>query len=54
MPRPGKRIPQVIILTLAIGLCTALSLFIVLMLFQLDVDAVRTATLPSLELIYQV
>ncbi|KAJ0422828.1 choline transporter [Aspergillus carlsbadensis] len=54
MPRPGKRIPQVIILTLAIGLCTALSLFIVLMLFQRDLDAVRSATLPSLELIYQV
>ncbi|BCS28163.1 uncharacterized protein APUU_61211S [Aspergillus puulaauensis] len=54
MPRPGKRMPQVMILTMLIGLCTAFSLFVVLMIFQVDMDAVRSATLPSLELIYQV
>lgn len=37
-----------------IGLFTAFSLFVVLMVFQIDMDAVRTAPLPSLELIYQV
>lgn len=41
-------------LTMLIGLLTALSLFIVLMLFVVDVDAVRMSPLPSLELIYQV
>ncbi|KAJ5391469.1 hypothetical protein N7509_006959 [Penicillium cosmopolitanum] len=54
MPRPGKRIPQLMILTMLIGLFTAFSLFVVLMVFQIDMDAVRTAPLPSLELIYQV
>lgn len=42
------------ILTMLIGLFTAFSLFVVLMVFQIDMDAVRTAPLPSLELIYQV
>ncbi|KAJ5279721.1 hypothetical protein N7478_005093 [Penicillium angulare] len=54
MPRPGKNIPRVIMLTMSIGLFTAFSLLTVLMLFQIDMDAVRSAALPSLELIYQV
>ncbi|CAG8145989.1 unnamed protein product [Penicillium salamii] len=54
MPKPRKRIPQVMVLTMFIGLATALSLFVVLMLFVVDMDAVRTSPLPSLELIYQV
>lgn len=54
MPRPGKRIPQVMILTMAIGLVTSFSLFVVLMIFQVDMDAVRSASLPSLEIVYQV
>ncbi|CAG8935032.1 unnamed protein product [Penicillium salamii] len=54
MPKPRKRIPQVMVLTMFIGLATALSLFVVLMLFVVDIDAVRTSPLPSLELIYQV
>ncbi|CAG8220611.1 unnamed protein product [Penicillium salamii] len=54
MPKPRKRIPQVMLLTMFIGLATALSLFVVLMLFVVDMDAVRTSPLPSLELIYQV
>ncbi|KAJ5107336.1 hypothetical protein N7456_004011 [Penicillium angulare] len=54
MPRPGKNIPRVILLTMSIGLFTVFSLLTVLMLFQIDMDAVRSAALPSLELIYQV
>lgn len=54
MRRPGKRIPQVMILTMLIGLFTAFSLFVVFMIFVVDMDAVRTAALPSLELVYQV
>ncbi|CAI7587944.1 unnamed protein product [Penicillium bialowiezense] len=54
MPKPRRRIPQVMALTMLIGLLTALSLFIVLMLFVVDLDAVRMSPLPSLELIYQV
>ncbi|CAG7934397.1 unnamed protein product [Penicillium olsonii] len=54
MPQPRRRIPQVMLLTMIIGLVTALSLFIVLMLFSIDMDAVKNSPLPSLELIYQV
>lgn len=54
MPRPGKNIPRVMIMTMLIGLFTAFSLFVTLMIFQIDMDAVRSAALPSLELIYQV
>lgn len=54
MPRPGKKVPQVMIATMIIGLVTSLSLFIVLMVFMVDLEAVRASTLPSLELMYQV
>ena len=54
MPRPGKGIPRVMILTMGIGLFTAFSLFVVLMIFQVDMDQVRSSALPSLELIFQV
>ncbi|KGO66091.1 Amino acid/polyamine transporter I [Penicillium expansum] len=52
--KPARRVPQVMIMTLVIGLVTSLSLFIVLMFFMVDLEAVRTAPLPSLELVYQV
>ena len=41
------------IMTMVIGVATSLSLFIALMFFIEDMDAVRHASLPSLELIYQ-
>ncbi|KAK4870736.1 hypothetical protein LT330_005084 [Penicillium expansum] len=54
IPKPARRVPQVMIMTLVIGLVISLSLFIVLMFFMVDLEAVRTAPLPSLELVYQV
>lgn len=45
--------PQVMIMTLAIGAVTSISLFVALMFFVDDIDAVRDASLPSLELVYQ-
>ncbi|GAP85727.1 putative choline transporter [Rosellinia necatrix] len=50
---PGRRVPQVIIMTMFIGIGTALPLFIALMFFMADLDAVRASPLPSMELIYQ-
>ncbi|KAM0550331.1 hypothetical protein ACHAPJ_009002 [Fusarium lateritium] len=50
MTQPGRRVPQVIIMTMFIGLFTALPLFVALMYFMTDLDAVRSAPLPSLEL----
>ncbi|KAF2963967.1 hypothetical protein GQX73_g9605 [Xylaria multiplex] len=53
MSQPGRRVPQVIIMTMVIGLITALPLFIALMYFMTDLDAVRDSALPSMELVYQ-
>lgn len=53
MTQPGRRVPQVIIMTMITGLTTALPLFIALLYFMTDLDAVRTAPLPALELVYQ-
>ncbi|KAI1746649.1 amino acid/polyamine transporter I [Xylaria castorea] len=50
---PGRRVPQVIIMTMFIGIGTALPLFITLMFFMTDLEAVRGSQLPSMELIYQ-
>ncbi|RAK96815.1 uncharacterized protein BO80DRAFT_365441 [Aspergillus ibericus CBS 121593] len=54
LPQPGRRVPQVMIMTMVTGLVTSLSLFIALMFFVEVIDAVRQASLPSLELIYQI
>ncbi|KAJ4211663.1 hypothetical protein NW759_012265 [Fusarium solani] len=53
MSHPGRRVPQVIIMTMFIGLLTSLPLFIALMFFMTDLDAVRHSPLPSMEIIYQ-
>ncbi|KAF2168982.1 hypothetical protein M409DRAFT_65312 [Zasmidium cellare ATCC 36951] len=50
---PGRRVPQVMIATMTLGLGTTLPLFIPLMLFSTDLDAVRSSPLPSIELVYQ-
>ncbi|KAK4499995.1 hypothetical protein PRZ48_008181 [Zasmidium cellare] len=50
---PGRRVPQVMIATMMLGLGTTLPLFIPLMLFITDLDAVRSSPLPSIELVYQ-
>ncbi|KAI0449477.1 amino acid/polyamine transporter I [Xylaria acuta] len=51
--QPGRRVPQVIIMTMFIGIGTALPLFITLMFFMTDLEAVRASPLPSMELVYQ-
>ncbi|KAI0184920.1 amino acid/polyamine transporter I [Xylaria flabelliformis] len=51
--QPGRRVPQVMIMTMFIGIGTALPLFIALMFFMTDLEAVRRSQLPSMELIYQ-
>ncbi|KAF7548700.1 hypothetical protein G7Z17_g6886 [Cylindrodendrum hubeiense] len=53
MSQPGRRVPQIIIITMMIGLVTCLPLFIALMFFMTDLEAVATSPLPSMELIYQ-
>ncbi|KPM37242.1 hypothetical protein AK830_g9303 [Neonectria ditissima] len=53
MSQPGRRVPQIIIMTMLIGLTTCLPLFIALMFFMTDLKAVATSPLPSMELIYQ-
>lgn len=40
-------------MTMFIGLLTSLPLFIALMFFMTDLDAVRHSPLPSMEIIYQ-
>ncbi|OHE91443.1 hypothetical protein CORC01_13262 [Colletotrichum orchidophilum] len=51
--QPGRRVPQVMMLTILIGLGTAFPLFLALMFFMTDLNAVTSARLPSLELINQ-
>lgn len=53
MQQPGRRVPQIIIATLFIGLVSTLPLFIALFLFSSDTEAIIDSPLPSLELIYQ-
>ncbi|KAI9146855.1 choline transporter [Paramyrothecium foliicola] len=54
MPQSGKRVPQVMILTMFIGFLTSFPLFLALMYFMTDLDAVRTSPLPAMEIMYQV
>ncbi|KAK1847970.1 hypothetical protein CCHR01_09404 [Colletotrichum chrysophilum] len=54
MPHPGRRVPQVMMLTMIIGLATAFPLFLSLMFYMEDFSAVISSRLPSLELINQV
>ncbi|KAK1625277.1 amino acid/polyamine transporter I [Colletotrichum phormii] len=51
--QPGRRVPQVMMLTIFIGLGTAFPLLLALMFFMTGLDAVTSARLPSLELINQ-
>ncbi|PYH45738.1 amino acid transporter [Aspergillus saccharolyticus JOP 1030-1] len=54
IPRPGRRVPQIMIMTEVIGIVTSLTMIVVLLYFAHDYEAIRESTLPSLELIYQV
>lgn len=54
MTQPGRRVPQVMGMTMIIGLLTCFPLFLTLMFFIKDMDAVMNSILPSMELVYQV
>lgn len=53
MHQPGKRVPQVILATMAIGLTTTIPLFLVLLFSMTSLDGVRDSPLPSLEIMLQ-
>lgn len=53
MPHPGRRVPQVMSMTMVLGLLTTLPLMIALNLFITDFQAVIDSPVPSIELIYQ-
>ncbi|KAI9370833.1 amino acid/polyamine transporter I [Aspergillus egyptiacus] len=54
MQHPGRRVPQIIIAIMIIGLVTTLPLFTALLLFSSDTKAMINSPLPSVELVYQV
>ncbi|OQE92573.1 hypothetical protein PENNAL_c0007G05151 [Penicillium nalgiovense] len=53
MRSPGRRLPQIMNVTLAIGLCTAVPLLAVLIIAMKDMDEVMNAGMPAVELLYQ-
>lgn len=53
MPHPGRRVPQVMSMTMVLGLLTTLPLMIALNMFITDFQAVIDSPVPSIELIYQ-
>ncbi|VUC29731.1 unnamed protein product [Clonostachys rosea] len=53
MEQPGRRVPQVMIMTMMIGIVTSLPLMVALLLFAKDLDAIVASPLPSMELVYQ-
>ncbi|OQV06268.1 hypothetical protein CLAIMM_10863 [Cladophialophora immunda] len=54
MHQPGRRLPECLNTTLAIGVVTTVPLLTVMMFTMLDIDAVTSSALPSIELFYQV
>ena len=53
MSQPGKRLPQVMNMTMAIGFFTAFPFMIAMMFCMSDMDAVIASALPSAEVYYQ-
>ncbi|KAF7551759.1 hypothetical protein G7Z17_g4789 [Cylindrodendrum hubeiense] len=53
MHHPGKEIPRAMNLTMIIGLVTSVPFILAMMFVIKDIDAVRTAALPSLEAFHQ-
>lgn len=53
MPQPGRMVPQVMSMTMILGLLTSLPLIIALMVFVTDLDAVANAPVPSIEVVLQ-
>lgn len=54
MIQPERRLPQVLNMTLAIGLATSLPLLVILMLSMANMDAVANSALPYAELFHQI
>ena len=53
MSQPGKRLPQVMNLTMAIGVLTAFPFILVMMFCMTDMETVIASALPSAEVYYQ-
>lgn len=53
MSNPSRRVPQVMAVTLLIGLVTCFPLMAALLLFATDINKVAESPLPSMELIRQ-
>lgn len=53
MHQPGKRVPQVILATMAIGLTTTIPLFLVLLFCMDNLEGVIESPLPSLQIMLQ-
>ncbi|KAE8147897.1 amino acid transporter [Aspergillus avenaceus] len=53
MPRPGRKLPHAINMTMVIGILTAVPWTLVVTLVISDMDAVQKSFLPSIEVFYQ-
>ncbi|KAB8206400.1 amino acid transporter [Aspergillus parasiticus] len=53
MPSPGRKLPQVINMTMVIGVLTAVPWIVVMATVITDLEAVQKAFLPSMEIFYQ-
>ncbi|KAJ5165189.1 uncharacterized protein N7500_007019 [Penicillium coprophilum] len=53
MRSPGRRLPQIMNMTMAIGLCTAVPLLAVLIVAMEDMDRVMNFGMPAVELLYE-
>ena len=53
MKQPGRRVPQVIMATMGLGLFTTIPLFLTLVYCMTSLDDVLSSSLPSLEIMLQ-
>ncbi|KAJ5722624.1 amino acid/polyamine transporter I [Penicillium malachiteum] len=53
MPSPGKRLPQIMNMTMVISLVTAFPLMTVMMVTMEDMQRVLSSKMPAIELLYQ-
>ncbi|KAF7588341.1 hypothetical protein BBP40_005869 [Aspergillus hancockii] len=53
MPRPGRKLPHVINMTMVIGILTAVPWIVAMATVITDLEKVQTAFLPSMEVFYQ-
>ncbi|KAJ5775639.1 amino acid/polyamine transporter I [Penicillium nucicola] len=50
---PGRRLPQIMNLTMAIGLCTAIPMITIIVVTAKDMEKVMNAGMPAIEVVYQ-